>query len=68
MSPTSPTLISLYSRLTTAHRRIRQLEAREAELLAQIEDGTLTRLVPPAFIQRRGARMPARVRGVRRLR
>lgn len=48
MSPTTPTLLSLYSRLTRAHCRIRQLEAREAELLAQIENGTLTRLVPRA--------------------
>lgn len=45
MSPTSPSKQTLIKQLNEAHRRIRELEAREAELLAQIETGTLTRLV-----------------------
>jgi hypothetical protein len=36
MSPTSPTYVALYKQLGQAHRRIRELEAGEAELLAQI--------------------------------
>ena len=34
MSPTAPTFITLNDQLTKAHRRIRELEARETELLA----------------------------------
>jgi hypothetical protein len=36
MSPTIPTFIALNDQLIKAHHRIRELEAREAELLAQI--------------------------------
>jgi hypothetical protein len=36
VSPTSPTFVALNDRLNMAHRRIRELEAGEAELLAQI--------------------------------
>ena len=36
MSPTSPTFITLNGQLIKAHKRIRELEAGEAELLAQI--------------------------------
>lgn len=36
MSPTSPTFIALNDQLIKAHHRIRELEAGEAELLAQI--------------------------------
>ena len=36
MSPTAPTFVVLNDQLTKAHRRIRELEARETELLAQI--------------------------------
>ncbi len=50
MSPSIPTLRALNSRLNKAHRRIRELEAREAELLAQIENGTLTRLIPSSLV------------------
>ncbi|MBY0290709.1 MAG: hypothetical protein K2X52_26735 [Mycobacteriaceae bacterium] len=32
MSPTAPTFSTLYDRLIKAYRRIRELEAREAEL------------------------------------
>ena len=35
MSPTAPTFVTLNDRLNKAHRRIRELEARETELLAQ---------------------------------
>ena len=35
MSPTAPTLVTLNDRLNKAHRRIRELQARETELLAQ---------------------------------
>ena len=35
MSPTAPTLATLNDRLNKAHRRIRELQARETELLAQ---------------------------------
>jgi hypothetical protein len=35
MSPTSPTFVTLNDQLIKAHRRIRELEAGEAELLAQ---------------------------------
>ena len=35
MSPTAPTFVTLNDRLNQAHRRIRELEARETELLAQ---------------------------------
>jgi hypothetical protein len=34
VSPTAPTFVTLNDRLTKAHRRIRELEARETELLA----------------------------------
>lgn len=34
MSPTAPTLVTLNNRLKNAHSRIRELEAREAELVA----------------------------------
>ena len=34
MSPTAPTFGTLNDQLTKAHRRIRELEARETELLA----------------------------------
>ena len=33
MSPTAPTFVTLNDRLNKAHRRIRELEARETELL-----------------------------------
>jgi hypothetical protein len=36
VSPTSPTFIALNDQLNKAHHRIRELEASEAELLAQI--------------------------------
>ncbi|HET6735828.1 hypothetical protein [Mycobacterium sp.] len=36
MSPTIPTFIALNAQLIKAHHRIRELEAREAELRAQI--------------------------------
>jgi len=35
VSPTAPTFSTLNDRLNKAHRRIRELEARETELLAQ---------------------------------
>lgn len=35
MSPTAPTFVTLNDRLNKAHRRIRELQARETELLAQ---------------------------------
>ena len=35
MSPTAPTLVTLNDLLNKAHRRIRELQARETELLAQ---------------------------------
>lgn len=35
MSPTAPTFVTLNDQLTKAHRRIRELETRETELLAQ---------------------------------
>ena len=35
MSPTAPTFVTLNDRLNKAHRRIRELQARESELLAQ---------------------------------
>jgi hypothetical protein len=34
VSPTAPTFITLHKRLNKAHRRIRELEAREADLIA----------------------------------
>ena len=34
MSPTAPTFVTLNDRLNKAHRRIRELQARETELLA----------------------------------
>jgi hypothetical protein len=34
MSPTAPTFVTLNNQLTKAHRRIRELEARETELVA----------------------------------
>lgn len=34
MSPTAPTFVTLNSQLNRAHRRIRELEARETELVA----------------------------------
>ena len=36
MSPTSPSFVTLNDQLNKAHHRIRQLEAREVELLARI--------------------------------
>ena len=36
MSPTSPSFVTLNDQLNKAHDRIRQLEAREVELLARI--------------------------------
>jgi hypothetical protein len=39
MSPTRPTFTALNDRLNKAHNRIRELEARETELLARV--GTL---------------------------
>jgi hypothetical protein len=36
VSPTSPTFVALNDQLNKAHHRIRELEAGEAELLAQI--------------------------------
>ena len=35
MSPTAPTFATLNNQLNKAHRRIRELQARETELLAQ---------------------------------
>ena len=35
MSPTAPTFVTLNDLLNKAHRRIRELQARETELLAQ---------------------------------
>jgi cell division protein FtsB len=35
MSPTSPTFIALNQQLNKAHQRIRELEARETDLLAR---------------------------------
>ncbi len=35
MSPTAPTIVTLNGQLNKAHRRIRELQARETELLAQ---------------------------------
>ena len=43
MSPTAPTIGTLNDRLNNAHRRIRELQAHETELLAQI--GTLCAVV-----------------------
>ena len=37
MSPTALTFVTLNAQLNNAYRRIRELEAREFELLAQIE-------------------------------
>jgi hypothetical protein len=37
MSPTAPTLNILHRRLKKAHSKIRELEARQAELLARLE-------------------------------
>ncbi len=37
MSPTSPTFVALNDQLNKAHRRIRELEARELELVARIQ-------------------------------
>lgn len=36
MSPTAPTYLALYKQLGQAHRRIRELEARENNLLTEI--------------------------------
>ena len=36
MSPTSPTFVALNDQLNKAHRRIRELEAREMELVERI--------------------------------
>jgi hypothetical protein len=36
MSPTSPTFFALNNQLNKAHHRIRELEARETEILAQV--------------------------------
>jgi hypothetical protein len=36
LSPTPPSFVALNDRLNKAHRRIRELESGEAELLAQI--------------------------------
>jgi hypothetical protein len=36
VSPTSPTFLALNDQLDKAHHRIRELEARETELLTQI--------------------------------
>ena len=36
MSPTAPTIATLNDRLNEAHRRIRELQARDTELLARI--------------------------------
>jgi hypothetical protein len=56
VSPTAPTFITLNDQLTKAHRRIRELQARETELLAHnrtlravIEELTneVTRALPP---------------------
>ena len=38
MSPTLPTFVALNDQLNKAHHRIRELEARETELLAQIRN------------------------------
>ena len=38
MSPTRPTFVALNDRLNKAHHRIRELEARETELLAQVRN------------------------------
>ena len=35
MSPTAPTIVRLNDQLNKAHRQIRELQARETELLAQ---------------------------------
>ena len=35
MSPTAPTFVTLNDQLNKAHNRIRELQARETELLAQ---------------------------------
>lgn len=35
MSPTAPTIVTLNDQLNKAHRRIRELQARETELLNQ---------------------------------
>ena len=43
MSPTAPTFVTLNDLLNKAHRRIRELQAHETELLAQI--GTLCAVV-----------------------
>jgi hypothetical protein len=37
MSPTTPTFATLNNRLNKAHHRIRELEARETELLGQVK-------------------------------
>ena len=36
MSPTAPTIVTLNGQLIKAHRQIRELQARETELLTQI--------------------------------
>jgi hypothetical protein len=48
VSPTAPTFIALHRRLTTAHRRIRELEAREADLIGLLKDVALQRLTQQA--------------------
>jgi hypothetical protein len=57
MSPTSPTYLALYKQLGQAHRRIRELEAREAELLTQI------RSLCTAATERRRGGVPANPTG-----
>jgi hypothetical protein len=47
MSPTRPTFVTLNDRLNKAHHRIRELEARETELLAQVRT-----LSAPIAVQR----------------
>jgi len=50
VSPTAPTIVTLNSQLNKAHRRIRELQAREAELLSQIRNlcGVITELTHDA--------------------
>ena len=56
MSPTAPTFATLNDQLTKAHRRIRELEARETELLAD------NRTLRAAITELTHARSPAHCR------
>ena len=63
MSPTAPTFVALNDQLKKAHHRIRELEARETELLAQNRTlcafiTELTRAPPPTPLGSAAPRRP----------